>query len=214
MSKEEIEGFDPEYGASTVLDSRASRMSPNQALLHHANYHLPASQHFMKFDRIDWNRVFFKTYFEKRPFGHFLVNFNRIWVIRVTMFWFYVNSLTIYAVNGVSVPAMTWSATVLGGARILGQHGTTHPTSPAVSSSFLALTYTPTFYVSNQLALRDAAFCGYAVWTYVWRSCSWEIEQVFGESDVYGVLSLSPTWPRLTSILLRILVFGCNFTES
>ncbi|KAJ7598311.1 hypothetical protein C8J56DRAFT_1091551, partial [Mycena floridula] len=68
-------------------------------------------------DRIDWNRVFFKTYFEKRSFGHFLVNFNRIWVIRVAIFWFYVtfNSSTIYdAVNGVSVPAMTWSATVLG----------------------------------------------------------------------------------------------------
>lgn len=24
----------------------------------------------MKFDRVDWNRVFFKTYYEKRSFGH------------------------------------------------------------------------------------------------------------------------------------------------
>ena len=72
----------------------------------------------MKFDRIDWNRVFFKTYYEKRSFGHLLVNFNRIWVIHISMYFFYTayNSPTIYAVNGVSSPAMTWSATALGGA--------------------------------------------------------------------------------------------------
>ena len=51
---------------------------------------LPPSQRFMKFDRIDWNRVFFKTYYEKRSFGHLLVNFNRIWVIHIAMYFFYV----------------------------------------------------------------------------------------------------------------------------
>lgn len=72
----------------------------------------------MKFDRIDWNRAFFKTYYEKRSFGHLLVNFNRIWVIHIAMYYFYTayNSPTIYAVDGHSVPAMTWSATALGGA--------------------------------------------------------------------------------------------------
>lgn len=72
----------------------------------------------MKFDRIDWNRVFFKTYYEKRSFGHLLVNFNRIWVIHISVYYFYTafNSPTIYAVNGRSSPAMTWSATALGGA--------------------------------------------------------------------------------------------------
>ena len=72
----------------------------------------------MKFDRIDWNKAFFKTYYEKRTFGHLLVNFNRIWVIHVAMYYFYTayNSPTIYAVNGHSSPAMTWSATALGGA--------------------------------------------------------------------------------------------------
>ncbi|KDQ56816.1 glycosyltransferase family 48 protein [Jaapia argillacea MUCL 33604] len=74
------------------------------------------SQRFTKFDRIDWNRVFFKTYYEKRSFGHLLVNFNRIWVIHITMFWFYTsyNSPTIY--QGAASAAMTWSATALGGA--------------------------------------------------------------------------------------------------
>jgi 1,3-beta-glucan synthase len=79
---------------------------------------LPPSQRFMRFDRIDWNRAFFKTYYERRSFGHLLVNFNRIWVIHVAMFWFYTsyNSPTVYAVNGFHSPAMTWSATALGGA--------------------------------------------------------------------------------------------------
>jgi 1,3-beta-glucan synthase len=72
----------------------------------------------MKFDRIDWNRAFFKTYYEKRSFGHLIVNFNRIWVIHISMYYFYTafNSPTIYRVNGHSSPALTWSATALGGA--------------------------------------------------------------------------------------------------
>jgi 1,3-beta-glucan synthase len=72
----------------------------------------------MKFDRIEWNRAFFKTYYEKRSFGHLLVNFNRIWVMHVGVYWFYTafNSPAVYAVNGKASPAMTWSATALGGA--------------------------------------------------------------------------------------------------
>ncbi|TFK75742.1 1,3-beta-glucan synthase [Pluteus cervinus] len=80
---------------------------------------LPPSQRFMKFDRIDWNRAFFKTYYEKRSFGHLLVNFNRIWVIHIAIYWFYTayNSPRVYATTGnVASPAMTWSATALGGA--------------------------------------------------------------------------------------------------
>ena len=67
----------------------------------------------MKFDRIDWNRVFFKTYYEKRSFGHLLVNFNRIWVIHVSMYWFYTayNSRTVY--NGIKSTAMRWAAQLL-----------------------------------------------------------------------------------------------------
>ena len=70
----------------------------------------------MKFDRIDWNRAFFKTYYEKRSFGHWLVNFNRIWVIHIALYWYYTayNSPTIY--NGDNSTAMRWSATALGGA--------------------------------------------------------------------------------------------------
>ncbi|KAH9914111.1 1,3-beta-glucan synthase component-domain-containing protein [Fomitopsis serialis] len=71
---------------------------------------------FMQFERIDWNRAFFKTYYEKRSFGHLLVNFNRIWVIHIAMYFFYTayNSPTLY--NGANSAAMRWSATALGGA--------------------------------------------------------------------------------------------------
>lgn len=80
----------------------------------------------MKFDRIDWNRVFFKTYYEKRSFGHLLVNFNRIWVIHIAVYYFYTafNSPTVYRVRIKDAPilqyrdspALTWSAVALGGA--------------------------------------------------------------------------------------------------
>ena len=81
---------------------------------------LPPAQRFMNFHHINWNRTFFKTYFEKRSFLHLVVNFNRIWVIHLSLFWFYTafNSPTIYG-NGNNqnpTPAMSWSATALGGA--------------------------------------------------------------------------------------------------
>ena len=50
---------------------------------------VPPTQRFMKFDKIDWNRVFFKNYKEKRSFLHLLVNFNRIWILHISVFWFY-----------------------------------------------------------------------------------------------------------------------------
>ncbi|RDB28250.1 1,3-beta-glucan synthase component FKS1 [Hypsizygus marmoreus] len=79
---------------------------------------IPPSKRFMKFHMIDWNRAFFKTYYEKRSFGHLLVNFNRIWVIHIAVYYFYTayNSPTVYAVRGKNSAAMTWSATALGGA--------------------------------------------------------------------------------------------------
>ena len=72
----------------------------------------------MKFDRIDWGRVFFKTYYEKWSFGHLFVNFNRIFVIHIAVYYFYTayNSPNVYKVQGRNSPAMTWSATALGGA--------------------------------------------------------------------------------------------------
>src|ERR1700761_176114 len=72
----------------------------------------------MQFDRIDWNRAFFKTYYEKRSFGHLLVNFNRVWVIHISMYFFYTsyNSPSVYAINNQNVAALQWRVVALGGA--------------------------------------------------------------------------------------------------
>ncbi|KAI0246237.1 1-3-beta-glucan synthase [Lactifluus subvellereus] len=79
---------------------------------------VPPAQRFMLFDRIVWDRAFFKTYYEKRSFRHLLVNFNRIWVIHISLFWFYTayNAQTIYQPKRGHSAALTWSATALGGA--------------------------------------------------------------------------------------------------
>ncbi|KAH9981305.1 1-3-beta-glucan synthase [Lactifluus volemus] len=81
---------------------------------------VPPAQRFMKFSRIDWGRVFFKTYYEKRSLAHLLVNFNRIWILHISMYWFYTafNSPRVYAPHDRQFPSapMTWSATALGGA--------------------------------------------------------------------------------------------------
>lgn len=80
---------------------------------------IPPAQRFMKFDRIEWNKVFFKTYLEKRSFFHLLVNFNRIWVLHISVFWFYTawNSPSVYAgVGSTTAPQpMMFSMTALGG---------------------------------------------------------------------------------------------------
>ncbi|KIJ53707.1 glycosyltransferase family 48 protein [Sphaerobolus stellatus SS14] len=79
---------------------------------------IPAPQRFMKFDKIDWNRAFFKNYFEKRSFGHLLVNFNRIWVLHISVFWFFTayNAPHVYSGSRDNpTDAMRWSATALGG---------------------------------------------------------------------------------------------------
>jgi 1,3-beta-glucan synthase len=74
----------------------------------------------MKFSRIDWNRVFFKTYYEKRSVAHLLVNFNRVWILHIALYYFYTafNSPKVYAPHNKLNPSpqMTWSAVALGGA--------------------------------------------------------------------------------------------------
>lgn len=81
---------------------------------------LPPAHRFMKFDRIDWSKVLFKTYLEKRSFVHLLVNFNRIWILHISVFWYFTayNAPKIYA-KPLSLQAttpMAWSMTALGGA--------------------------------------------------------------------------------------------------
>lgn len=85
---------------------------------------IPPDQRFQKLREVTWKKVFFKTYRESRSWFHMIVNFNRIWVIHITMFWFYTafNSPTLYTANYEQErnqppnPAAQWSAVALGGA--------------------------------------------------------------------------------------------------
>jgi 1,3-beta-glucan synthase len=74
----------------------------------------------MKLSRVDWSRVFFKTYFEKRSLSHLLVNFNRIWILHVSVYYYFTAfySPRVYAPQNKLNPSpeMTWSAVALGGA--------------------------------------------------------------------------------------------------
>ncbi|KAI9878450.1 MAG: 1,3-beta-D-glucan synthase [Pleopsidium flavum] len=84
---------------------------------------VPPAERFTKLKEVNWKKVFFKTYKETRSWFHMLVNFNRIWVIHVTTFWFYTafNSPTLYTrnyqqqINNQPTAAAHWSAVALGG---------------------------------------------------------------------------------------------------
>lgn len=50
---------------------------------------VPPAERYLKLKQVVWKGCFFKTYKETRSWLHMLVNFNRIWIIHFTMFWFY-----------------------------------------------------------------------------------------------------------------------------
>ncbi|KAI9804145.1 MAG: hypothetical protein M1825_001547 [Sarcosagium campestre] len=84
---------------------------------------VPPAQRFLKLQEVAWKKVFFKTYKETRSWFHMLVNFNRIWIIHITTFWFYTahNSPTLYTEgyeqqkNQLPKRNAHWSAVALGG---------------------------------------------------------------------------------------------------
>ncbi|KAG9882782.1 1,3-beta-glucan synthase catalytic subunit FksP, partial [Aureobasidium melanogenum] len=59
---------------------------------------LPPAERYERLQDVIWKKCFFKTFKETRSWFHNLVNFNRIWVIHVTAYWFYTayNSPTLY----------------------------------------------------------------------------------------------------------------------
>jgi 1,3-beta-glucan synthase len=85
---------------------------------------VPPAQRYEKLKDVNWKKAFFKTYKETRSWFHLLVNFNRIWIIHVTTFWFYTadNAPTFYTrnyqqqLNQSPLAAAQWSAVALGGA--------------------------------------------------------------------------------------------------
>ncbi|KAI0277303.1 hypothetical protein BGY98DRAFT_934513 [Russula aff. rugulosa BPL654] len=59
----------PERIARTVLSDKTRLVD------------IPPAQRYMHSERIDWNCTLFKTYYEKRSFGHLLINFSYILVL-------------------------------------------------------------------------------------------------------------------------------------
>ncbi|KAI6779454.1 glucan synthase component-like protein [Emericellopsis cladophorae] len=50
---------------------------------------VPPAERYLKLNEVNWKKCFFKTYKETRSWFHLFVNFNRIWIIHLTMFWFF-----------------------------------------------------------------------------------------------------------------------------
>jgi len=85
---------------------------------------VPPAERYLKLGSVHWKKCFFKTYKETRSWFHLLVNFNRIWIIHLTMWWFYTshNAPTLLVpnyeqqVNNQPPPAAQWSIVGFGGA--------------------------------------------------------------------------------------------------
>jgi 1,3-beta-glucan synthase len=85
---------------------------------------IPAGQRYFKFNQVEWKKIFFKTYRETRSWFHMATNFNRIWIIHITVFWYYTafNSptLLIPGYKQTEEPsasgARQWTVVALGGA--------------------------------------------------------------------------------------------------
>ena len=83
----------------------------------------PPEERFFHLGDVDWDKAFFKTYKEVRTWLHVVTNFNRVWIIHISMFWIYVayNSPTLYTHNYVQVlnnqplASSRWASAALGG---------------------------------------------------------------------------------------------------
>lgn len=62
---------------------------------------VPPAERYERLQDVHWKKCFFKTYRETRSWFHMIINFNRIWVIHITCFWFYTafNSPTLLVSN-------------------------------------------------------------------------------------------------------------------
>ncbi|WFD30115.1 1,3-beta-glucan synthase [Malassezia sp. CBS 17886] len=112
---------------------------------------VPPHQRFMKFDKITWNRVFFKTYKETRSFFHLLVNFNRIWIFHISAFWFYTayNAPKAYEPDAEPAKAELLSASALGGAVA---------TFIMICATLAEITYIPTTWNNTNHLIRRLVF--------------------------------------------------------
>ena len=112
---------------------------------------VPPQQRFMKFDKIDWTKAFFKTYRETRSFLHLLVNFNRIWIFHISLYWYFMayNAPRAYEPHALPTPAETLSASALGGAV---------STFLMLLATLVEITYIPTTWNNTNHLIRRLIF--------------------------------------------------------
>ncbi|ODV98397.1 hypothetical protein PACTADRAFT_36871 [Pachysolen tannophilus NRRL Y-2460] len=62
---------------------------------------IPPTQRYIYMKDILWEKAFYKTFHETRTWLHLITNFNRIWIIHISVFWYYTvfNSPTLYTKN-------------------------------------------------------------------------------------------------------------------
>ncbi|KAK9463805.1 1,3-beta-glucan synthase component-domain-containing protein [Lipomyces oligophaga] len=85
---------------------------------------LPAEERYPHLREVDWKNAFFKTYKETRSWFHLVTNFNRVWIMHISIFWFFTafNSPTLYTkdyiqmLNNQPTPQSRWSSVALAGA--------------------------------------------------------------------------------------------------
>ena len=62
---------------------------------------LTPQERYLRFNEIIWKKAVYKIFLERRSWGHAWANFTRIWIIHLTVFWYYTtfNSPTLYVHN-------------------------------------------------------------------------------------------------------------------
>ncbi|VEU19610.1 DEKNAAC100311 [Brettanomyces naardenensis] len=61
----------------------------------------PKEYRYSQLGNVIWKKAFYKTYREKRTWLHLVTNFSRVWIIHLSMFWYYssFNSPTLYTAD-------------------------------------------------------------------------------------------------------------------
>lgn len=85
---------------------------------------LKPQNRYCQLKNVVWSKAFYKTYRESRSWLHMAVNFNRIWIIHICIFWFYTsfNVPSLYTVNyqytknNEPPPQIRWTVISAGGA--------------------------------------------------------------------------------------------------
>lgn len=61
----------------------------------------PIFKRFLYLENCNWDKIFYKTYYESRSWFHCITNFNRFWIVHFTTFWYFtsLNAQTFYTAN-------------------------------------------------------------------------------------------------------------------